>query len=250
MADAAVGLISLVIPVYNEAENVDALLDAVESKIHSDHEALLVYDFDEDSTIPVIRTRQTTNPKLRLVRNDRGPGVLNAIKTGFETATGDVVCVVMADLSDDVGQIDHLARMVRTGATVAVASRYMRGGRQVGGPLLKNLMSRTAGLTLHFLTGIRTHDPTNNFKAYSADFIRETPVESDSGFEVALEMTTKAHLRGGEIAEIPTTWTDRVAGDSRFDLVNWTTSYLRWYLACIVGTWTGQRRRALSRQKA
>jgi dolichol-phosphate mannosyltransferase len=94
---------------------------------------------------------------------------------------------------------------------------------------LKTLMSRTAGLSLHYGGGVATHDATTNFRAYSRRFLEEVPVESGRGFEVGLELTTKAHLLGYRIDEVPSSWDDRTAGTSRFDLVGWLPAYLRWH---------------------
>ena len=76
----------------------------------------------------------------------------------------------------------------------------MKGGRQVGGPWLKGLLSRMAGLTLHWLSGLPTHDPTNSFKAYRRDFLQRTTIESTAGFCLGLELTVKAHFNGGRRA--------------------------------------------------
>lgn len=235
---------SLVVPVYNEADNIIPLLEAFSSQVESPHETLLVYDFDEDTTLPPARQFAAGYPALRLVKNVYGPGVLNALRSGLDEADGDVITVVMADLSDDVSQIDEMASLIRDGSGLVAGSRYMRGGRQVGGPLVKSTLSRLAGLSLRWLTGIGTHDATNNFKAYSRDLVGEVTVESGSGFELGLEMATKAQLGGHRIEEIATTWRDRTAGESRFQVVKWMPGYLRWYFRCILGTWSGQARRA------
>ena len=89
-----------------------------------------------------------------------------------------------------------MVALARDGADVVSASRYMRGGHQIGGPPLKRLMSRTAGLTLHWFAGVPTHDPTNNFKLYSRRFLDTVTIESTAGFELALELTVKATLAG------------------------------------------------------
>jgi dolichol-phosphate mannosyltransferase len=91
-------------------------------------------------------------------------------------------------------------------------------------------LSRIAGLSLHHFGGLPTHDPTNNFKLYSARLIRAVEIESTGGFEVALELTVKAHCLGMPIAEVPASWKHRVTGKSRFQMVKWMRSYLRWYL--------------------
>lgn len=242
---SSVQLASLVVPVFNEADNIVPLLTATSTEVSAAHEVLLVYDFEEDTTLPHARVFAESYPALRLVKNDLGPGVLNALKAGLSQARGDAVVVTMADLSDDISQIDEMVNLIRGGADVVSASRYMRGGRQIGGPPLKRTLSRFAGLSLRFLTGLGTHDATNNFKAYGRRLIDLTTVESSAGFELGLEMTTKAHLLGLRIDEIPTTWRDRTSGESRFQLLGWLPGYLRWYLACVAGTWSGQRRRAL-----
>jgi dolichol-phosphate mannosyltransferase len=238
------GLISLVVPVYNEADNILPLLEALQTGVVSNHETLLVYDFDEDTTLPPAREFSERYDALHLLKNTIGPGVLNALKTGLEEAQGDVVVVTMADLSDDVSQIDEMASRVRNGDGVVAASRYMRGGQQVGGPLIKSSLSRLAGLSLHWLTGIKTHDATNNFKAYDYRLLRSHSIESHSGFELGLELTVKAYLSGFPISELPTTWRDRTAGESRFRVLKWIPGYLRWYLTALLGSWTGRARRA------
>jgi len=109
----------------------------------------------------------------------------------------------------------------------------MRGGHQVGGPPLKRLMSRAAGLSLHWFGGVATHDPTNNFKLYRRSFLDAMPIESSAGFELALELTVKATIAGRRVAEVPTTWRDRTAGQSNFKLRKWLPHYLRWYLLAL-----------------
>jgi hypothetical protein len=111
----------------------------------------------------------------------------------------------------------------------------MKGGRQIGGPVLKRLLSRGAGLSLHRFAGVATHDPTNNFKLYSRRFLESVTIESTAGFELALELTVKATLAGRRVAEVPTTWRDRTAGQSNFKLRKWLPHYLRWYLTALRG---------------
>ncbi len=104
-----------------------------------------------------------------------------------------------------------------------------------GGPPLKRLLSRTAGLTLHWFGGVPTHDPTNNFKLYSRRFLDAVTIESTAGFELALELTVKATLARRKVAEVPTTWRDRTAGQSNFKLRQWLPHYLHWYTVALRG---------------
>ncbi len=144
-------------------------------------------------------------------------------------AQSGVVVVMMADLSDEFSNVEAMVQRVESGVDVVCPSRYMRGGRQVGGPWLKNLLSRTAGISLCWLTGLPTHDPTNSFKAYRKQFLDQHPIESTAGFCLGMEMTVKAHFLGGNVEELPTTWLDRTEGESRFQLWKTLPMYLHWY---------------------
>jgi len=135
----------------------------------------------------------------------------------------------MADGCDDVRQIDDLVRLVERGVAVAAASRYMAGGQQVGGPLLKGMMSSAAGRSLRLLARIGTRDATNSFKAYSAAFVRAVGIDSRDGFEIGIELTAKARRLRLPIAEIPTIWLNRQEGLSNFRMGRWLPKYLRWY---------------------
>ena len=233
--DPAIEL-SVVVPVYNEGEAVEPVLRALDAGIRTPHELVVVYDFDGDTTVPVVGRLAAEIPSLHGLRNDLGRGVLNAMKAGIAGTTGPLVLVSMADGSDEPHIVDRMVGLAtRDGADVVAASRYMRGGHQVGGPLLKRLMSRTAGLSLHWIAGVPTHDPTNNFKLYRRSFLDATPIESEAGFELALELTVKATLAGRRVAEVPTTWRDRTAGQSNFQLRKWLPHYLRWYLVALRG---------------
>jgi len=222
--------LSIVVPVYNEGENVvPTLRGVVEKTLTRPLEVLIVHDFDEDTTVPVVERLRAEMPELRLHKNTLGRGVLNAIKSGLAAAGAPYVLVTMGDGSDDPNDIDSMVQLARGGADVVAGSRYMRGGHQVGGPLLKRSMSRAAGLSLHWLSGLPIHDATSNFRLYSRRLLDQVTIESTGGFELGIELTVKAYLLGMRVAEVPTTWRDRTAGQSRFKLWKWLPRYLYWY---------------------
>jgi dolichol-phosphate mannosyltransferase len=218
----------LVVPVYNEAENFPLFYESVRAHVSTPHDITVVFDRDDDTTVPVVLELARDNPGLTLLRNP-APGVLGALKTGLAAAPGGAVVVTMADGSDDHRCVDRMYSMYQEGYDLVAASRYMSGGEQRGGPILKGLLSRAAGWSLHRFAGLPTRDPTNNFKLYRKTFLDSVTIESDGGFEVALELTVKAHLAGFRVGETPAIWTDRVAGQSNFQLVRWLPRYLRWY---------------------
>jgi len=103
----------------------------------------------------------------------------------------------MADLSDDLAKVDGMYRLiVEERYDLVCGSRYMRGGRQLGGPPFKGFLSRLAGVSLHALAGLPTRDATNAFRMYRASLLRSIPIESSGGFELSLELTVKAHTSG------------------------------------------------------
>lgn len=232
--------LSIVMPVYNEAENFPGLYRSIKKNINTPHRLIVVYDFDEDSTVPVVKKYRQKDKKLILLKNDKGRGVLNAMVSGFDYVKAGPVLIVMADLSDDLSQVDMMYKHYLDGAAVVCASRYMKGGGVVGNPpLIKRTLSRLAGTSLYYVRRLPTHDVTNAFKLYDKKLLDRIKIESTGGFELGMEITVKAFRLGEKIVEFPTTWRDRAAGESRFKLWEWLPSYLRWYFYAF-----GPRKRA------
>ena len=221
--------VSIIIPAYDEGTHIVPVLDRLFESVGLTCEVLVVVDDEDDATVPVVRDYAEGEPRLRCLVNTYGPGPANAVRFGMAAAAAKVAVVTMADGCDDSRQIDDLARLVERGVAVAAASRYMAGGQQVGGPLVKGMLSRTAGRSLRLFARIGTRDATNSFKAYSTSFVREVGIDSRDGFEIGIELTAKAKRLRLPVAEIPTIWLDRPAGVSNFKVAEWVPKYLRWY---------------------
>lgn len=221
--------VSVVIPAYNEGADVVSVLNRVGSAVTLPCEIVVVVDTPDDSTIPFVEQVAAADARIRVIVNTYGRGPANAIRYGIDQAMAPVVVVTMADGCDDPHQIDVLTRLVDRGVVVAAASRYARSGQQVGGPFLKGFISRMAGLTLFYFARVGTRDATNSFKAYSKAFIEKVGIESDQGFEIGIELVSKARRYRQPVAEIPTIWLDRAFGTSNFKLVAWLPRYIRWY---------------------
>jgi len=221
--------VTVVIPAYNEDEQIVPILDRLFESVRLPCEVLVIVDCAADTTIPVVEEYAEKEHRIRCLVNTYGRGPANAIRFGIDAARAAVAVVTMADGCDDARQIDELARLVERGVAVAAASRYMAGGQQVGGPVLKGTLSRAAGRSLRILAHVGTRDATNSFKAYSTEFVREVGIDSRDGFEIGIELTAKAKRLGRPVAEIPTIWLDRQAGVSNFKVAKWIPSYLRWY---------------------
>lgn len=235
--------LDIVIPVYNEEKGIQRLLDEIQREIHTPKRVLIVYDSEKDTTLPVVKACQRRYSfDISLVKNQLGRGALNAIRTGMRCAEAKMVLVMMADSSDRLDVVDKMCSYMEQGYDLVCGSRYMKGGTQYGAPFLKSLFSRAAGVSLHLLTGIPTHDCTNSFKLYSRKMLRRIKIESTGGFEVGLEITVKAYVGGYHIAEVPSEWKEREDGVSHFHMWKWLPHYLHWYIYCIRNTWFGRKK--------
>ncbi len=224
--------LSIVMPVYNEGTVIRRTITKLEPSVKLKHELIIVYDMDSDTTIQPVKTLQRKYKNIKLLKNKFGKGALNALKTGLDAAKGEAVCVMMADLTDDPKVVNEMMNKFDQGFDIIAASRYMKGGHQKGGPILKQLLSRGAGLSLHYLAGLPTHDATNSFKIYSKEFLKKTKIESNGGFELGIELTVKGYFNGYKVTEVPTTWT-YLNKESRFYLKKWLPKYLKWYFLAI-----------------
>lgn len=232
-------LVTVLIPVRNEGENFRYTYDELSKFIPVDSRILVVYDSDDDTTIPVLKELAAKDAHLWPVKNTQGPGIPNALRAGFGLAQQGPVVVVMGDLSDDLRLIPEMLKRYENGARVVCPSRYMPGGAQIGGPRVKKILSRLAGLSLYWLGCLPVRDATNNFRLYDAQFLKQTHLESTHGFEVALELTVKAYHGGLEVQEIPAVWHDRKWGKSNFRLLRALPHYMKWWLCALLSSGAG-----------
>ncbi len=222
--------LTIILPVYNEGENVSFVINSIEKKVKTPHEILVVYDFDKDNTIPVVKKFAKKYKYIKLVKNNLGKGLLNAIKTGFAKAHGKVIVVMPADRADNPTTINKMYRKILSGADVVCATRYTKGGKKIGGEMIKTFISKVAGLSTPLVLGIPTTDLSNGFKMYKREIIDKIPIKSDGGWEFALELTIKAHNLGYKVSEVPSIWKDRIHGESKFKLKKWLPKYIYWYV--------------------
>tara|TARA_A100001015_G_scaffold162062_1_gene180144 strand:- start:945 stop:1688 length:744 start_codon:yes stop_codon:yes gene_type:complete len=224
--------LSVVIPVYNEEENIISTIESLDQVIPVNHEIICVFDFEEDTTIPIIRDLISKFPQLQMIKNEVAKGPSGAIRAGIQKSSSPQILVVMADACDDFSQIPHFLSLVKEKDGVVCPSRYCKGGKQIIEPSLKVWLPKTAGFFLKLLTGIPTNDPTNSFKLYSAKIFDDIELKSIVSFSVTLEIVTKAFLLGYQIIEVPTTWKERTKGVSNFKLLPSIPAYLKWFLLC------------------
>ncbi len=231
-SDSSQFTVQLMAPVYNEGSQVRTLYETLLETDAPFDSLAFIYDFDGDTSLPYIEELTKRDPRVRAEKNNFGKGVVNALSWGFSIAKPGPLIVVMADNSDKLSIIPELISLWKEGATVVAPSRYIKGGKQHGGPVLKKFLSSLSGRVLKLL-GFPTSDPTNNYKLYDGEWVRGQKIESTGGFEIALELTGKAFFEEKTIKEVPTEWWDRTDGESKFKMWAWIPKYLRWYLPLV-----------------
>lgn len=236
-------LMTIILPVKEEQKNISWIIRKIKKTVIAKHEILIVYDSVKDNTLTIARKLRKKYKNLLLVKNKKGNGVLNAIKTGINKARGNIIVVIAADRTDDPKTINKMYKKILEGYDIVCPTRYSKGGKAVGQITLKSILSRLSGISTPFLLGIPTSDLTYSFKMFRKMVFDKIKIDSKDGFEFAEELLIKSHFAGFKIIEIPTLWIDRKYGESKFKLAAWFPRYIYWYL------WGISKRIKVSRDK-
>ena len=221
-------VLEIVIPVYNEGDNIISVLDAFREHVKTHYCVSICYDFDEDNTLEAIRNHDTTGINLKFVKNE-GKGALGAVMTGFQHAEAPCVLMMPADDDYNAHRLDEMVRLMLDGNDIVCPSRFMRGGCMKGCPFFKKMLLRVVAVLLRFIACLPTHDPTNGFRMFSRRLLQGVSIESKVGFAYSLELLVKAHRLGLSITQVPVSWFERNHGESRFKILEWAPQYLRWF---------------------
>jgi dolichol-phosphate mannosyltransferase len=234
--------LTIAVPVYEEADNIEKLVRTVEALVRIPHELAIVYDHDGDNTLPVVRALETEFPNIVLMKNrfGNGKGVVNAVRTGLYGTGSAYVCIVTADSTDPPDAVVPMYALARQGYELVSGSRYAKGGRKYGGPWFQTKLSRWGNGLFRMLTGFPLSDPTYSLKMYSRGLLNSIQVEGEGGWALSFELSIKAYLQGFRMTEIGTVWVDRQIGESKFRLTGWFPVYAKWFF---YGLWEINRRR-------
>jgi dolichol-phosphate mannosyltransferase len=205
--------VSVVLPTYNERDNIGPLIQALLSQVREPVEVWVVDDDSPDGTWQVVQALAEEDPRVHLLRRVGERGLTSAIAAGIAASRGDMVVWMDCDFSMPPEAVPHLVAALE-GADVAVGSRYVRGGRDVGHSWMARAFSRAINLFASLLLGWGVRDYTSGFIAARRGVLERIPLRGDYG-EYCIDLLYRAQRAGYRVVEIPYTCTERASGESK-----------------------------------
>ena len=207
----------VVIPTYNEKENVAAMAETALANLPPEGEILFVDDNSPDGTGAIIDGLAAANPRIHCLHRTAKEGLGRAYVAGFREAMrlgADRIIEMDCDFSHPV---DKLKDLLAVDADVVIGSRYVKGGKCVGWPFRRWLISKCGGIFIRTVTGMPVKDPTGGFKCFKRRVLEEIGLEKieSNGYSFQLEMNHRMWMAGFSIVEIPITFSERRAGYSK-----------------------------------
>ena len=204
------GKLSLVLPAYNEAANIEAVVERAMSVLPGvvdDFEVIIVDDGSVDGTAEIIGRLATADPRVRAVRHEVNRGYGSALTTGFDTATGDQIMFMDADQQFDIADINALLPYV---GHYDIVAGYRIQRRD---PFYRRLYGKLFGLAVWLLFRVRLRDTDCAFKIYRADLLKGLRLTT-RGALINTEMLARSKRKGATIAQVGVHHYPRVAGAS------------------------------------
>ena len=206
-ADVKKQLLSFVIPCYNEEESLELLYDGIISNIGDDYEIIFIDDGSTDRSREVIRALHAKDENVHLIAFGRNFGKAAALQAGFNSANGDIVITMDADLQDEPSEITHFVEKINEGYDVVSGWKIHRND-----PMEKRLPSKLFNKVTSRLSGVKLHDFNCGFKAYRREVVRAISVYGERHRYIPV----LAHQRGYRITEIAVSHNARPFGRSKY----------------------------------
>jgi len=209
--------LSIIVPTYNEAQNIPELFKRIEESLRGvPHEIVVVDDDSPDGTASLARA--LGGEKVKVYKRDRRMGLTSAVLDGVKLAESDLIAVMDADLQHPPELLPKMLEKIEEGHDIVIASRYVEGGGVRGWSPIRRLISRGAVALAHLLLPKTksVKDPISGFFLVKRAIMRDLKVANPSGFKVLLEVLAKASY--GSVAEVPYVFEARRAGKSKLNL--------------------------------
>jgi dolichol-phosphate mannosyltransferase len=246
--------LSVVIPAHNEAASITGTVTALAETLDAakiPHEILIVEDHSTDTTPRVLDELASRMSQVRWVSNQQSAGFGYAVRAGLEAFSGDAVCIVMADASDDPNDVVAYYRQLENGFDCVFGSRFIGSARVRNYPWLKLSLNRVTNMGIAMIFGSRYTDWTNAFKCYRREVIQGVQPILACHFNLTVELPLKAMVRGYSYTVVPTNWYGRKAGVSKLKIKEMGSRYMFIILYVLLERWlTRGDYRAVRRRQA
>jgi dolichol-phosphate mannosyltransferase len=218
--------VTVILPTYNERDNIGPLIERTLAAIKDwAIEVLVVDDDSPDGTWQIVEEMAGSDPRIKLCRRTEERGLTSAIWHGIQHTSGDVVLWMDCDLSMPPESIpDLLAQFASPTIQIAIGSRYVPGGRDIGHSLTGQLFSRAINLFAGLLLGFHVRDYTSGFVAARRKVFERITLRGDYG-EYCIDFLYRAKRLGFRVVEVPYDCVERAAGESKTALNAW--GYIR-----------------------
>jgi dolichol-phosphate mannosyltransferase len=221
--------LSIVIPAYNEQENIGPCLDELVAVLDSERipfEIVVVNDNSSDQTEALVMERAIRRPEIRLVHRLPPGGFGRAVRTGLEFVSGDCVVIYMADRSDHPEDAVRYYRLLAEGYDCVFGSRFVRGSVVHRYPPLKLVVNRIVNICIQWMFWTKFNDLTNAFKGFRTEVLRRCGPYRACHFNITLEISLSALISGYKICQIPIHWEGRTWGSSNLRMQEMGRRYL------------------------
>ena len=211
----------IVIPTYNEAENIEVLLMALLDRSYGS-DVLIVDDGSPDGTVNICKKIQESNSRIHILERREKSGLGNAYRAGFAWALDREFEEIIEMDADGSHQVSDLMRMIDAKAQnpqvgLVIGSRWIKGGATQNWSRAREILSRVANRYVRIALGMGVHDSTSGFRIYSAATLRRIKIDQirSEGYSFQIEMTRTAKKTGAKILEVPITFKERENGVSK-----------------------------------
>jgi len=228
-------MLSIIIPLRNEYENLDEIERQFINNFNEiNHEVILINDYSTDNTLSKIEEIAKKNNNF-ISLNNKKKGLGGALNLGIKFSKGEYICIMMADLSDDINDLKKYYELIKIKKKDAIfGSRFIKGSKITNYPKQKYILNRIFNIAVSVIFFKRFNDFTNAFKIYRSEVLKGfLPLVSES-FNIFLEMPLKVISRGFTFEVMPISWIGRNKGEAKFNIKELRSKYLFTLIYCFI----------------
>lgn len=225
--------LSIILPVRNEKESLDVMVRLLNSSLKFTFEVLIVFDDEKDNSVSVANLLIKEFSNIKLIHNQKGPGVKNAVDTGVRMAKYDIILINAVDEIFPIISIEKMVDLIlNQDFDLVSGTRYSKGGLRLGGSFIGSILSKFANKLFKYMSKIPISDCTTGIKMMKKSIWQNIKLTSKPiGWVFAFELSIKSWVAGYKITEYPLKSVDRLfGGSSTFKPIPWIKEYFKCFM--------------------